>query len=104
MGEIEEEARRNRVRANCTASLSFHGRAVDSPRRALEAMLAATPEDELADNYGEGGALQKFEAEIAALLGKEAAVFMPSGTMAQQIAMRIAADRVGSKVIAFHPR
>src|SRR5262249_27327174 len=37
------------------------------------------------------------------LLGKEAAVFMPSGTMCQQIAMRIWCDRRGSSRIAFHP-
>src|SRR6185436_5025530 len=37
------------------------------------------------------------------LLGKEAAVFMPSGTMAQQIALRIWADRKGPRRVAFHP-
>ncbi len=40
---------------------------------------------------------------MADLLGKEAAVFMPSGTMAQQIALRIWSDRRGSKHVAFHP-
>src|SRR5579862_9492369 len=55
------------------------------------------------DRYGSGGFLQEFEAEIAALLGKEAAVFMPSGTMAQQIALRIWSDRAGVSRIAFHP-
>ena len=39
------------------------------------------------DRYGDGAALQAFEAEVAALLGTEAAVFCPSGTMAQQIAL-----------------
>ncbi len=37
------------------------------------------------------------------LLGKETAVFMPSGTMAQQIALRIHANRSGNKTVAFHP-
>ena len=41
------------------------------------------------DNYGSGALIEDFEREVAGLLGKEAAVFMPSGTMAQQIAMRI---------------
>ena len=36
-----------------------------------------------------------FEGEVARLLGKEAAVFMPSGTMCQQIALRIWTDRRG---------
>ncbi len=37
------------------------------------------------------------------MLGKEAAVFMPSGTMAQQIALRIWSERRGSRTVAFHP-
>lgn len=55
------------------------------------------------DNYGTGGFLNEFEAEVAALVGKEAAVFMPSGTMAQQIALRIWADESGNPRVAFHP-
>ena len=43
------------------------------------------------------------ETEVRELLGKPAAVFMPSGTMAQQIALRIHADRRGRRVVAFHP-
>ena len=43
------------------------------------------------------------EAEVRELLGKPAAAFMPSGTMAQQIALRIHADRRGRQVVAFHP-
>ncbi|MBN2469557.1 MAG: hypothetical protein JXN59_02440, partial [Anaerolineae bacterium] len=47
--------------------------------------------------------IEEFEAQIAGLLGKPAAVFMPSGTMAQQIALRIWADRTGSSSFACHP-
>ncbi|WP_077033107.1 low specificity L-threonine aldolase [Pelomonas sp. KK5] len=48
-----------------------------------------------ADVYGEGGLAAVFEQRIAALLGKPAAVFMPSGVMAQLIAMRIYTERAG---------
>ncbi|MBK8256927.1 MAG: low specificity L-threonine aldolase [Polyangiaceae bacterium] len=54
------------------------------------------------DLYGEGELIEGFEREVAALLGKEAAVFMPSGTMAQQIAMRIWSEQRGSTRIGFH--
>jgi threonine aldolase len=40
---------------------------------------------------------------VAALLGTEAAVWMPSGTMAQQIALRVHARRTGRETVAFHP-
>lgn len=54
------------------------------------------------DHYGQGGFLAKFEAGMAEFLGKEAAVFMPSGTMAQPIALRIWADWSGIPTVAFH--
>jgi threonine aldolase len=56
-----------------------------------------------ADRYGEGELIAGFERKVAALLGKEAAVFMPSGTMAQLIALRIWCDRKASRRIAMHP-
>jgi threonine aldolase len=40
------------------------------------------------DNYLLGGEVERFEQHWAALLGKEAAVFMPSGTLANQLALR----------------
>jgi threonine aldolase len=55
------------------------------------------------DRYGEGAVVERLEARVAELLGKEAAVWMPSGTMAQQIALRIHADRTGRGAVAFHP-
>ena len=56
-----------------------------------------------ADTYGGGPAAERLTARVAALLGKEAAVWMPSGTMAQQIALRIHAERRGARTVAFHP-
>jgi len=43
------------------------------------------------DNYLLGGEVEAFEQHWAALLGKEAAVFMPSGTLANQLALRVLA-------------
>jgi threonine aldolase len=75
-----------------------------SPRQVL-AELAETTDPELeADRYGQGELIARFEGEVAALLGKEAAVFMPSGTMCQQIALRIWAARRRTRNVAFHPR
>src|SRR6202030_1610111 len=77
------------------------GHAFFTPAEALHdvAQRAGTADR---DYYGEGAALRAFEAKIAALLGKEAAVFMPSGTMAQQIALRIVADASGKRTFAAH--
>lgn len=40
------------------------------------------------DNYLLGGEVERFERHWAELLGKETAVFMPSGTLANQLALR----------------
>ena len=90
------------IRRACTRFLSHHYRR--SPREALAELAEWTEPGLVADRYGEGGVIAAFEAEVAALLGKEAAVFMPSGTMCQQIALRIWADRRGPRNVAMHPR
>lgn len=55
------------------------------------------------DVYGNGPLLQAFEARIARLLGKEAAVFCISGTMAQATALRLACEDRGRALVALHP-
>ena len=55
------------------------------------------------DIYGQGKWIDDFQAKMAKYLGKEAAVFFPSGTMAQQIALRIWCDEKEIKKVAYHP-
>lgn len=55
------------------------------------------------DMYGKGAVIENFEKEMADYLGKEAAVFFPSGTMAQQIALRIWCDEKNIRRVAYHP-
>jgi threonine aldolase len=55
------------------------------------------------DNYGSGKVIEDFQDQMAKYLGKETAVFFPSGTMAQQIALRIWCDKKGLKKVAYHP-
>jgi threonine aldolase len=56
------------------------------------------------DVYGEGESVKRLEGRVAELLGKEAAAIFPSGTMAQQIALRIWCERSGCWTVAFHPQ
>ncbi|HKG51801.1 MAG TPA: beta-eliminating lyase-related protein [Actinomycetales bacterium] len=64
--------------------------------------LADAAQSQVPDLYGESGDLAELEREVARLLGKPAAVFMPSGTMAQQCALRVWTDRTGHPVVALH--
>jgi threonine aldolase len=66
--------------------------------------LAARPDlDGPGDSYGDGGPVTALEERVAALLGTQAAVFFPTGTMAQQVALRYGAERTGSTAVALHP-
>lgn len=86
-----------RARAACTRHLTGHG------HRTAAELLATIPADVEMDHYGRGGVVAELEAEVARLLGKEAALFVPSGTMAQQAVLRVHADRRGRRGIVFHP-
>src|SRR5690349_23913540 len=95
-----EEAR-EKLFARCDRFLFGHG--LHRPRTVLAELAEEAGAEEEADRYGEGALISDFEREVAGTLGKEAALFLPSGTMAQQIALRIWADRRHSPVVAFHP-
>jgi threonine aldolase len=55
------------------------------------------------DVYGEGRLIEDFEGRIAGLTGNAAAAFMPSGVMAQLIAIRIWAGRARLSRFGLHP-
>jgi len=95
------DARIAGLRAACPRALTHHPHR--SVRDALAAIADDTPVDLPFDRYGEAPWLAAFEARVASELGKEAAVFLPSGTLAQQIALRIWCDRAGVPTVAFHP-
>ncbi|MET9662189.1 beta-eliminating lyase-related protein [Streptomyces sp. NPDC006510] len=72
----------------------------------LAALTAAagsvTDLDRPADIYGDG-VVAELEERVAGLLGMEAAAFFPTGTMAQQVALRCWAGRTGDSTVALHP-
>lgn len=92
-----------RLADQCTRFLPGHGRALWTPHAMFTQLAALTPPDLKPDLYGGGELIADFEKRVAGLLGKAAGVFMPSGTMAQQIALRIWSDRLHSPHVAFHP-
>lgn len=69
----------------------------------LKEALAAIDDAHMADVYGTGEIIEGFQRKMAQYLGKPAAVFFPSGTMAQQIALRIWCDQAELPRVAYHP-
>ncbi|XP_062184887.1 low-specificity L-threonine aldolase 1-like isoform X1 [Phragmites australis] len=70
---------------------------VTKPSEAMRAAMSAADVDD--DVLGADPTAQSFEAEMAALMGKEAALFVPSGTMANLISVLVHCDVRGSEVI-----
>jgi threonine aldolase len=69
---------------------------VTRPSAAMRQAMADAPVGD--DQYGEDPSVNRLQERIAQLLGKEAALFMPSGTMANQIALKIL-TRPGDEVV-----
>jgi threonine aldolase len=64
----------------------------DTVTKPTPAMREAIARAEVGDDvYGEDPTVRRLEEEVAALLGKEAALFVPSGVMANQLALACSA-------------
>ena len=69
---------------------------VTRPTAAMRAAIAEAPVGD--DQYGEDPTSNALQERVATLLGKQAALWLPSGTMANQVALRVLA-RPGDDVI-----
>lgn len=80
--------------------ISLIGDGLDlSPAAYSQLLQQLTQNDKLvADYYSRGSIVEELEKKFAALLGKEAAVYMPTGTLANQLAIRDLAG-LNSRVI-----
>lgn len=80
-----------------TDRIDLRSDTVTRPTDAMRAAMAAAPVGD--DQYGEDPSTAQLQARCADLLGKEAAVWLPTGTMANQVALRTL-TRPGDEVIA----
>ncbi len=71
----------------------------DTVTKPTPAMRRAMAEAEVGDDvFGEDPTARRLEARVAALLGKEAAVFVPTGVMGNQLAIKVH-TRPGDEVV-----
>ena len=78
------------------AAIDLRSDTVTRPTDAMRAAMAAAPVGD--DQYGEDPTTNRLQARVAELLGKPAALWLPSGTMANQVALRVL-TRPGDDVI-----
>jgi threonine aldolase len=70
-----------------------------SPAEYARLLTRLTENDGIAaDEFSRDGVVARLEEQMAAMLGKEAAVFLPSGTLANHLALRLLAQR-GRRVL-----
>lgn len=91
-----------RLRAATLACRQSVGSPTRSPAEVFAGLAEACGElgIEEWDGYAERGPVAMLEAELLELFGTGAAAYFPSGVMAQQVALRIHADRSGSRRVA----
>ena len=90
------------VKMRCTKYLTY-----DYPQTAqqrLHDLAGYVGADVPMDRPGKGELFEKLEHRLIELLDKEAVIFMPSGRMAQMIALKLWCDHCGIPRIAVHPR
>ncbi len=91
-----------RVAAMRECDLLLSGVRPATVREKLAELTEAAAPDLMPDFYGDGP-VRLLEERVAGLLGAEAAVFFPTGTMAQQVAIRYGAEVTGRTAVALHP-
>ena len=79
-----------------TAPIDFRSDTVTRPSPEMRQAMAEAPVGD--DQYGEDPSVNRLQQRIAELLGKEAALFVPSGTMANQIGLKLL-TRPGDDVV-----
>ena len=80
-----------------TAPIDLRSDTVTRPTDAMRATMAAAPVGD--DQYGEDPSTNRLQARMAEWLGKEAALWLPSGTMSNQVALKVL-TRPGDEVVA----
>ncbi|MFJ2406090.1 threonine aldolase family protein [Streptomyces xanthochromogenes] len=105
--ETPEQAQQHHLAVFRSAARTLAHQSVDhTMAERLTALLADGAEvydlDAFADIYGDGP-VAELERRTAEELGFPAAVFFPTGTMAQQAALRCWAARTGDATVALHP-
>jgi threonine aldolase len=99
---MSDDTRQHRLAAMRACDRILSGVRPVTMRERLADLDAAADLDQPPDFYGDGP-VAALEERVADLLGTETAVYFPTGTMAQQVALRYGADRTGRSAVALHP-
>ncbi|MEC9319585.1 MAG: hypothetical protein VYD08_06845 [Pseudomonadota bacterium] len=71
-----------------TASAVIHRHQQPNLKNELVQLSEYAQESDIRDSYGQGGIVSEFEKQICELFDKPSALFLPTGTLAQCVAIK----------------
>jgi threonine aldolase len=92
-------AQRGAIVATVTQSIDLRSDTLTRPTDGMRKAMAEAPVGD--DVFGEDPSINQLQERVASLLGKDYALFFPSGTMANQVALQTL-TRPGDVVLAGH--
>lgn len=95
---------KNRYQRACQqASTSILRHPQPSMSKQLQQLATEVSATDDRDSYGQGRLLNQFEAQVAKRLGQSAGLYLPSGTLAQPLALRLHCQHTSKPMVALHP-
>ncbi len=85
--QISESLAESTATSNPVYGIDLRSDTVTRPTPAMRAAMAAAEVGD--DVYAEDPTVNRLEARAAQIFGREAAIFVPTGTMGNQIAIRL---------------
>ncbi|MGM0526482.1 MAG: threonine aldolase family protein [Pseudomonadota bacterium] len=99
-----DQSTKNRYLLACQqASHSILRQPQSSMAEQLTSLAEELANHEQRDVYGSGDLIETFEQQVANLLGKPAALFLPTGTLAQPLVLKVHSQQTGRPAVALHP-
>lgn len=103
MSHITEHQKQRYASASKAAKASVLRHPQLAMDKELTALANYVTDNDMRDAYGSGGTIEAFEQELSQLFAKASCVFLPTGTLAQCVAMKCFSEQSGKNDIGLHP-
>jgi threonine aldolase len=100
---LSESQKKQYNELHASAKASIHRHEQVSIAQELNNLSKIPASDEVRDSYGQGGGIGEFEHHLCDLFGKNSCVFLPTGTLAQCVALKCYSESSGRSQVGLHP-
>ena len=103
MNAVPEALRSRYAQLQKCADAIIHRHQQSSIKDELASLSDLAEDTDERDSYGKGGVLAQFESELQTLFGMPACVFLPTGTLAQCVAVKCYSEYSERSCVGLHP-